>query len=152
MDVPPTRVMRMLQMGEVERALGAASPWDCVSCQTCTARCPQGVDPAGVMDALRQLAVERGCVPSERRRVLAFQQAFLANIRRNGRLDEIELTALFKLRAFRHDRRLALLFRDAGLAPALRRRGKLHLRGERPAGRAVVARIFERCGAGGEAE
>jgi ABC-type molybdate transport system ATPase subunit len=53
------------------------------------------------------------------------------------------------LQGFRHDRRLGLLFQDAGLAPALRRRGKLHLRGERAADRAVVARIFEHCGNGG---
>jgi heterodisulfide reductase subunit C len=76
-----------------------------------------------------------------------FQQAFLDNIRRNGRLDEIELIAEFKLRALPHERSLGFLFKDAGLAPQLLKRQKLHLRGEKVKDRAVVRRIFERCAA-----
>jgi hypothetical protein len=79
---------------------------------------------------------------------VAFQQAFLDNIRRNGRLNELELTASFKLRAFRHDHAIEPLFQDASLAPQLRKRGKLHLKGERVQDRAVVARIFDKCNGG----
>lgn len=151
MDAPPSRVMRWLQLGDVDRAAAAESIWDCVSCQTCTARCPQGVDCAAALDALREIAFKRGTAAPGRQRVIAFQGAFLDNIRRNGRLNELELTASFKLRAFRHDRRIPLLFQDAGLAPELMKRGKLHLKGQRAADTGVVARIFQRCGAGGAA-
>jgi heterodisulfide reductase subunit C len=145
MDAPPTRLIRWLQIGEEARALEAQSIWDCVACQTCSTRCPQSVDCASIMDALRQLAFTRGTVAPARRRIVAFQQAFLDNIRRNGRLNELELTASFKLRAFRHDHAIEPLFQDASLAPQLRKRGKLHLKGERVQDRAVVARIFDKC-------
>jgi heterodisulfide reductase subunit C len=148
MDAPPTRLIRWLQVGEEGRALAAQSIWDCVSCQTCSARCPQGVDCAGILDALRQLAFENDTVAPSRRRIVAFQQAFLDNIRRNGRLNELELTASFKLRAFRYDHAIEPLFQDAFLAPQLRKRGKLHLKGERVRDRGVVARIFAKCESG----
>jgi Fe-S oxidoreductase len=71
MDIPPTRLIRLLQLGDSETALRAGSIWQCVSCQTCTTRCPKRVDCAAVMDALRQLAFERGTAsPAERRTVL----------------------------------------------------------------------------------
>jgi heterodisulfide reductase subunit C len=148
MDAPPTRLIRWLQLGEEARALAAQSIWDCVACQTCSARCPQGVDCAFILDVLRQVAVATDTVPPARRRVVAFQEAFLDNIRRNGRLNELELTASFKLRAFRHDHLVELLFHDASLAPQLRKRGKLHLKGERVRDREVVARIFQKCDGG----
>jgi hypothetical protein len=97
------------------------------------------------MDALRQVAFTHDTVAPAKRRVIAFQQAFLDNIRRNGRLNELELTASFKLRAFAADRALRPLFADASLAPQLRKRGKLHLKAERVRDRAVVARIFDKC-------
>jgi heterodisulfide reductase subunit C len=80
--------------------------------------------------------------------VTAFQEAFLNNIRRNGRLDEIELIAEFKFRALPSERSLRFLFKDAGLAPQLQKRQKLHLRGERVKDHALVRRIFERCADG----
>jgi heterodisulfide reductase subunit C len=145
MDAPPTRLIRWLQLGEEGRALAAQSIWDCVACQTCSARCPQEVDCASVLDTLRQIAFERNTVAPARLRIVAFQQAFLDNIRRNGRLNELELTASFKMRAFRHDHAIEPLFQDASLAPQLRKRGKLHLKAERVQDRAVVQRIFQKC-------
>jgi len=140
--------MRALQLGNFEKAMSADAIWACVSCQTCSTRCPQSVDCAGVMDILREGALGRGLASPAQRSVVVFQQAFLNNIRRNGRLDEIELIAEFKLRALPSERSLPFLFKDAGLAPKLQKRKKLHLRGEKVNDRAVVRRIFERCGDG----
>ena len=148
MDSPPTKIIRLLQLGEMEGALRANSIWQCVSCQTCSTRCPKSVDCAGVMDALRQAAFARGIAPPEQRRTIVFQKAFLDNIRRNGRLNEIELIAAFKGEVFMRGRSVKFLLEDAGLAPQLQRRRKLHLRGERVRDRGVVGRIFERTNGG----
>jgi heterodisulfide reductase subunit C len=150
MELPPTRILRLLQLGNLEAAVRSESIWKCVSCQTCTTRCPQGVDCAGVMDALRQMAFERGLASLAQRRTIVFQKAFLENIRRNGRLNEIELTAAFKGEVFSRSRSLPFLFESAGLAPALWKRRKLHLRGEKARDQAVVARIFQRTAGGAE--
>ena len=149
MDIPPTRLIRLLQLGDSDSALRSSSIWQCVSCQTCTTRCPKRVDCAAVMDALRQLAFERGAASPDERRTVLFQRAFLDNIRRHGRLNEIELIGAFKSMVFLRDRSVPFLFRDAGLAPRLQKRRKLHLLGEKAKDRGVVARIFARAGYGG---
>jgi len=149
MDAPPTRVMRLVQLGDVEAALRAKSIWQCVSCQTCSARCPKEVDCAGVMDALRQLAFERGMASPAERRTVIFQRAFLDNIRRYGRLNELELIARFKGEVFLRGRAVGVLFEDADLAPKLQQRGKLHVRRQRVKNRGVVERIFSRALDGG---
>ena len=100
------------------------------------------------MDALREVSLLHGLASPAQKTVIAFQQAFLNNIRRNGRLDEIELIAEFKLRALLAERSLGFLFKDASLAPQLQARGKLHLRGEKVKDSAIVRRIFERCADG----
>ena len=145
MDVLPNKLLRLVQMGRVEKAIRASALWECVSCMTCTTRCPKSVDCAGVLDALRQLSVEHGAVPPAQQRTILFQQAFLENIRRNGRLAELELIGAFKTKAFFADLSIPLLLKDAMLAPGLMRRHKLHLRARKVKDRQLVERIFARC-------
>ncbi len=145
MDMMPNQLIRLVQLGRVDKAVRAAAIWECVSCQTCTTRCPKSVDCAGLLDALRQLAIQQDAVPPAQRRTVVFQQAFLDNIRRNGRLAEVELVRTFKTRAFWDDLSIPLLFKDALLAPQLLRRGKLHLRAGRVKDRKLVKRIFDKC-------
>jgi heterodisulfide reductase subunit C len=150
MDVLPSRLLRLVQTGNLEKALRAESIWKCVSCMTCTARCPKSVDCAGVMDAMRQMAYERSLAPAGAsacgsRRTVIFQKVFLDNIRRNGRLRELELVGRFKLKAFLNDGNVRALMKDSLLAPKLMRRSKLHFGGSRVKDRGVVDRIFARC-------
>jgi heterodisulfide reductase subunit C2 len=145
MDLLPNRLVRLVQMGRLDRALRCEAIWKCVSCMTCSTRCPKSVDCAGIMDALREMAAEQGKTPKERLRTVLFQQAFLDNIRRNGRLCEVELIGAFKMRAFFKDGNMPLLMDGATLAPSLIRRKKFHLRGERVKDRGVVSRIFDKC-------
>jgi heterodisulfide reductase subunit C len=145
MDVIPNQLIRLVQMGHVERALRSEAIWQCVSCQTCSSRCPKSVDCAAVLDALRQLAIERGKAAKSQKRTWLFQQAFLNNVRRNGRLNELELIGVFKTRAFADDWSISGLLKDSLLGPQLVKRGKFHWKGERVKDRDVVRRIFDRC-------
>ena len=145
MDRSPNQLVRLLQLGNADTALRSESIWECVSCQTCSARCPKRVDCAALMDALRETALERGFVARSCLPVVEFQKAFLQNIRRNGRLYELELIARFKTEVFLGTRRLSFLLKDAGLAPKMRKRKKLHLFPRRARDRKVVERIFARC-------
>jgi heterodisulfide reductase subunit C len=145
MDILPSRLLRLLQLGRLEKALAAGAIWECVSCMTCTTRCPKAVDCAGLMDALRQLSVEHGSASPAQRRTILFQQTFLDNIRRNGRLAELDLVRKFKTQGFLDDMSVPQLFKDALLGPQLLRRGKLHLRSRRVKDRKLVGRIFARC-------
>ena len=145
MDLLPNQLIRLVQLGRIDRAMRSQSIWKCVSCMTCSTRCPKSVDCAAVMDALRQLAVARGVAAEDRIRTVLFQRAFLDNIRRNGRLCEVELIGVFKTKAFLADRNIPLLMKDALLAPQLMKRKKFHLRGERVQDRGIVERIFQKC-------
>jgi heterodisulfide reductase subunit C len=150
MDVLPNRLIRLVQLGRIDQALAAQSIWQCVSCMTCATRCPKSVNCTGVLDALRQLSVEQARTSPAQRRTVLFQQAFLQNIRRNGRLNELELIGMFKTRGFLGDLNVPFLFKDSMLAPRMMRRGKFHLTGEKVRDREVVRRMFERCMNGSE--
>jgi heterodisulfide reductase subunit C2 len=145
MDLMPSQIVRLVQLGQVGRTLRAEAIWQCLSCQTCTSRCPKSVDCAGLMDVLRQLACQDASASPVQLRTRLFLKAFLQNIRRNGRLNEIELIGTFKASALLNDLSIAFLFKDALLAPALMKRKKFHLTGEKVRDRGVVQRIFERC-------
>jgi heterodisulfide reductase subunit C2 len=145
MDRAPNQLVRLLQLGDAETALRTESLWECVSCLTCSARCPKHVDCAALLDALRETALQRGVVAPSCRPLVEFQKAFLDNVRRNGRLYELELIARFKTEVFLGTRRLAFLFKDASLAPKLMKREKLHLFPRKARDRKVIERIFARC-------
>jgi len=59
----PRTIIRMAQLGLRERVLKSDTLWLCAACFTCTDRCPQDVEVASVIRVLRNLAVEKGCVP-----------------------------------------------------------------------------------------
>jgi heterodisulfide reductase subunit C2 len=60
----PRTIIRMAQLGLRERVLNSDTLWLCAACFTCTDRCPQDVEVASVIRVLRNLAAERGCVPT----------------------------------------------------------------------------------------
>ncbi len=58
MDVTPSQLMRMVQLGQSE-ALDTKTMWVCASCFACTVRCPRGLDVSKVAEALRQVTLRR---------------------------------------------------------------------------------------------
>lgn len=119
MDIEPSRVMRLVQLGQGERVLKSKAIWLCVGCQTCTARCPQEIDTAKVMDTLRGMALERGLVADGN--VATFFRSFLDNIRKYGRVFEPALVLQYNLHSGR-------LLQDADKTPLMLSKGKLPLR------------------------
>ena len=59
----PRKMMRMTQLGMKERLLNSEALWLCAACFTCVDHCPQGVDLAGVVRALRNMAVKERIIP-----------------------------------------------------------------------------------------
>ena len=146
MDVIPSTLIRLVQYGDVNEAAKAAAVWQCVSCQTCSTRCPKSVNIAGVLDALKQISIERKLVNKKFKRIVTFQKAFLDTIRRNGRTNELELVAGFKIMGFLSDFSIPLALKDSMLGPKMLGMGKLHLKLGAPVkDKALVKRIFEKC-------
>ena len=88
MDMLPSQIIRLIQIGLVEDALSCETIWLCAACQTCYARCPKGVDLTRVMEALRELAMQElgdnlQVAQIEARDLAEFpQQAFVAGFRK----------------------------------------------------------------------
>ncbi len=118
MDLNPNQVMRALQLGD-ESVLESNTIWICASCQTCTTRCPQGIDIAAIMDELRIEARRRGIKPVIPA-VDKFGRLFLADVKLMGRLHEVGLMAGLNLVT-------GNLFKDMDLAVEMLKRNKLHI-------------------------
>jgi heterodisulfide reductase subunit C len=133
----PHEMVRLVQLDRRARLLASEALWLCLGCETCTTRCPNGFDPALLVDTLREM-VWREAPKSVPRALRAMHAAFLDQIRSNGRVFELGLVASYKLRSGR-------LFDDVSTVPGLLRRGKLGFVPQRIANVAEMDRIFELC-------
>jgi len=59
MDVIPSEVIRLLQIGQLEEVLNSKTIWVCASCLQCASRCPKGVEFSNICDALRQMVLRK---------------------------------------------------------------------------------------------
>jgi heterodisulfide reductase subunit C len=143
MDLLPDQVIRLALLGQEQRLLSCRTIWVCSSCETCTTRCPNGVDIAGVMDWLKEEALRQGRKVSQPE-VAAFHRLFLETVRdRGGRVGEAQLVRRFTLFKLWHRPDLGDLLDNVRLGMKLLKRGRLRLAGP-PAlrGQAEIAKIF----------
>jgi heterodisulfide reductase subunit C len=163
--VKPHELVRLVQLDQRRAVLASRGIWECTSCQTCVTRCPQKVDIAAMNDALRAMSVAAGLAPRDSA-VPVFHSVFLNNVRKRGRVHEMELMAELKLRALasaalsfpltggRQKWMEALrsgakeLLADADKAPMMIVKGKLSLHGARVRGKAKRKAIFRRAAGG----
>jgi heterodisulfide reductase subunit C len=130
MDFYPDQVIRLALLGQEDTVLGCRTIWVCSACETCTTRCPNQIDIAGVMDWLKEEALRRGH-PSPQPAVTRFHQTFLDTVRlAGGRLSEPLLLGLYQLKGGGTLAKLKSgeLAADLRLAWELARRRRLVLR------------------------
>ncbi|MDR1482062.1 MAG: 4Fe-4S dicluster domain-containing protein [Synergistaceae bacterium] len=53
MDIHPHRFVSMVEEGDVAALMRSKSLWRCLSCFACVERCPRGVEPAHLIEAVR---------------------------------------------------------------------------------------------------
>jgi len=134
MDLLPDRVIRLSLLGQADTVLSCRTIWVCSSCETCTTRCPNNIDIAGVMDWLKEEALRRGYA-SPQPEVTRFHRTFLQTVRLSGgRLSEPLLLALYQLKNLNalEKIRSGAWGEEVRLAWELARRGRLRLRLPRP--------------------
>ncbi|MBQ7831078.1 MAG: 4Fe-4S dicluster domain-containing protein [Clostridia bacterium] len=57
MDIKPHQFVSMLAKGKIDELLESEAIWNCLSCMACVERCPRGVAPAAVVEAVRDTVV-----------------------------------------------------------------------------------------------
>lgn len=139
MDISPHQVMHNIQLGSVDEVLNSDTIWVCASCETCTTRCPNEIDIAHVMDTLRQLSAKRG-VKSAQKQAPIFHKAFLANVKRLGRMHEMSMAIDFTLRS----EGLKGLSKQTSLGINMMRKGKMKLIPDRLSSGKEVREIFRK--------
>lgn len=138
MEYGPDRILRMIQLGERERVLTSGDIWVCASCETCGTRCPNEINIAEVMDALRAIAVEER-YPAPETHAPIFHKLFLDIVSQTGRMHEVSLMGLYMLR----DRSL---LSDMGMGIQMFLKGKMPPLPHLVRARGEVKRIFKETG------
>lgn len=87
MDMSPRTLILMVQRGEWEKVLKSNSLWMCSSCYICTSRCPRGVRPSDVIEAVKAIAIGEGIENNSTR----FNQIFVELVEKRGIVFEPEL-------------------------------------------------------------
>ncbi len=119
MDLTPRQMIRAIQLGLREEALRSSTIWMCVSCQTCSVRCPVQIDIARVIEAVRLLAVDEQS-PVAEKNVKLYHQVFLKSVQFTGRLYEMGLSVAFNMLSRQP-------FTGVDILPTMLRKGKLAL-------------------------
>ena len=59
MEYHPHQFVYMVETGDIETLMKSESVYKCLSCFACVERCPRGVEPAKIIEAVRLEAIRR---------------------------------------------------------------------------------------------
>jgi len=131
---PPSEIIRRLQLGAGDELLQTDLIWTCLSCDTCYARCPNEINFAGIIDALRAVSLEKGVARPQGNPPL-FNRRFLDTVKSYGRAYDLQMLAAYKLGTGKFTA-------DMEKLPALLKKGKMAVLPPSGADKNKVKRIF----------
>ena len=143
MDIYPDQVMRYIHLGLKQEIWKSATIWVCASCETCTTRCPNEIDIAGVMDFMKQSVVkEKGWAAEDK--VLAFHKVFMDDIRKRGRIFETGLVGNYMLKSgdWLHKLKDRTIIDEMRLGWTMYRKGRLNLLPKKIKGKEEIEKLF----------
>jgi heterodisulfide reductase subunit C len=150
--VTPDRLIRMILLGDSEKALSNELVWKCTSCYTCGTRCPNEIQTARITEVLKQMSKEDHIDPLAPK-VATFHNAFCTATKHFGRLNEIEFMGLYETK--NHLRDLAhFRFKDvfdesitqAKLGLTMMKKKRLHFSFEKVKGLSEIKRLYKKAG------
>ena len=59
MEYHPHQFVSMIENGDIEPLIASESLYKCLTCFACVERCPRGVEPAKLIEAVRLIAVRK---------------------------------------------------------------------------------------------
>jgi heterodisulfide reductase subunit C len=127
-ESPPSEIIRRLQLGAGEELLKTDLIWTCLSCEN-------EINFAGVIDALRSIALDKGVAKPKGNPPL-FNRLFLDTVKRFGRAYDLQMIALYKIRT-------GNIRQDTEKFPTMVKKGKMALLPPSGADKTMVKRIFK---------
>ena len=125
MDYYPNQIIHLVRLGIKDKVLNSTTIWLCASCETCATRCPNEIEIVRLMDILREESVKAG-VNSRVSNILKFHQAFLDQIRKKGRINEVSLMIGYELKS-REFLSIAKIKELTNMALGMFKKGKIKL-------------------------
>jgi heterodisulfide reductase subunit C len=92
MEHGPREIFALIRDGEMEPALRSETPWYCVSCYQCVARCPQEIPVIDLMYCLKRMSMEYDLVPDSHK-IPDLYRAFSQAVDHHGRISEAMVMA-----------------------------------------------------------
>jgi len=93
----PNLLIRMVVLGDRERALNNQLVWKCVSCYTCGTRCPNDIQTARITETLKKMAKAEHLPPLQPE-IADFHDAFVRSGIRWGRVNEMEFMGAYEMK------------------------------------------------------
>ena len=59
MEYHPHQFVSMVEKGQIEKLMASKSLYKCLTCLACLERCPRGVEPAKLIEAVRLMVIRR---------------------------------------------------------------------------------------------
>ena len=59
MEYHPHQFVSMVEKGEIEKLMESPSIYHCLSCMACVERCPRGVEPGKLVEAVRLMKIRQ---------------------------------------------------------------------------------------------
>lgn len=59
MEYHPHEFVYMVEKGDIEKLMSSPSIYKCLSCFACVERCPRGVEPAKLVEAVRLMTIRK---------------------------------------------------------------------------------------------
>ena len=119
MDVLPHQVIHLASLGMEEQVLNTETIWICANCYSCAVKCPNDIDITGIMNNLKQMAVDKGITP-KRNDVYKFHKIFANDVLKRGKVHELGIMGEYNLRLLKP-------FKNIQLAPKMLFKNKLTL-------------------------
>jgi heterodisulfide reductase subunit C2 len=135
-NVPPSEVIRRLQLDEDNSIVSADLVWTCASCDTCFSRCPMQIDMAAVMDALRIISLKKNRA-DQKGNIPLFNKWFLKTVNIFGRTFDLGTIAAYKVGTSSY-------LQDAEKFPMMLQKRKIALFPSFKADKKYVTRIFRK--------
>jgi len=96
MDHTPRRIFAMISAGMKNEVLKSNTPWYCVSCYFCMARCPQDIHITDIMYTIKRIAVEEKIYDDSK--APDFSKTFINWVENYGRSFELGLMGIHMIR------------------------------------------------------
>jgi heterodisulfide reductase subunit C2 len=138
MDLLPHQMVRLAVLGNVDRIVASKSVWLCLTCHTCGARCPNGIDVPALLDPIRHQVLKQN-VSTQESEVPIFHQLFMNTIKKFGRIHELFLVGMYKMKTKTY-------FSDMELGWKMFRKGKMHLLPHRSGHVKEIQELFKHSG------